>query len=234
MSPQILHCANQLLAALPADEFACLVPHLYRVFLNFGQILYQTNDWMGKAYFPERATISLVSRLSNNSTTEVGLVGNEGAIGLPIILGGYRSMSEAIVQVAGSAIVLDAQILQQEFMRGAALQKQLLLYTQAHLSQISQILACQTHHAIEQRFARWLLSVEDRTYSPALTLTQTSIARMLGVRRASVSEAASTFQRAGLIRCSRGQIVILDRSQLEARSCECYRRIALEFDRLIK
>jgi CRP-like cAMP-binding protein len=233
MSPYTQHSTNQLLAALPADEFQRLTPHLERVVLKFGQILYKPNEWMETAYFPEQATISLVSRLSNNSTTEVGLVGKEGMIGLPIILGGNHSTNEAIVQIEGSALRLDAQICREEFARGDTLQQHLLLYTQARLNQLSQILVCQTHHAIEQRLARWLLSLEDRTDFPELFLTQTSIAQMLGVRRASVTDAASVLQKAKLIRCRRGQIAILDREELEARACECYRRIALEFDRLL-
>jgi CRP-like cAMP-binding protein len=227
-----LNCANQLLAALPADEFQRLFPHLEPVFLRFGQILYKPDEWIKSAYFPECAVISLVSQLSDNTTTEIGLVGNEGTIGLPIILGGNRSASEAIVQTEGSALKLDAQILRNEFSRGETLQKQLLLYTQAYLGQLSQILVCQTHHKIEQRLARWLLSMSDRTHSHELTLTQTSISRMLGVRRASVTEAAKILQKAGLIRYRRGHVQLQDRTQLEARACECYRLITLEFDRL--
>jgi CRP-like cAMP-binding protein len=233
MSPDIQDSTNQLLAALPPEDFGRLTPHLERVFLKCGQSLYQLNEWMETAYFPEQAAISLVSRLSNHSTTEVGLVGKEGTIGLPIILGGNRSTHEAIVQIEGCALRLDAGILREEFARGEALQQQLLRYTQARLSQLSQILVCQTHHTIEQRLARWLLSLEDRTDFPELSLTQTSIAQMLGVRRASVTEAASILQKAELIRCRRGQIAILDRGELEARSCECYHLIALEFDRLL-
>ncbi|MGB3239268.1 MAG: Crp/Fnr family transcriptional regulator [Geitlerinemataceae cyanobacterium] len=233
MSPYIQHSTNQLLATLPIEDFERLTPYLERIVLKFGQIVYQSNEWIETAYFPEQAAISLVSRLSNHSSTEVGLVGNEGTIGLPIILGSNRSTHEAIVQIGGTALRLDAEILQKEFARGGALQQQLLRYTQARLSQLSQILVCQTHHAIEQRLARWLLCLEDRTNFSEFSLTQTSIAQMLGVRRASVTDAASILQKAELIRCRRGQIAILDRVELEARSCECYRLMALEFDRLL-
>lgn len=233
MSLATQHSTNQLLAALPTDEFQRLTPHLERVVLKCGQILYKPNEWMGTAYFPEDAAISLVSRLSNRSTTEIGLVGKEGAIGLPIILGGNCSTNEAIVQIEGRALRLDAEILREEFARGQALQKRLLLYTQARLIQLSQILVCQTHHTIEQRLARWLLALADRTDFAQLFLTQTSIAQMLGVRRASITEAANVLQKAKLIDCRRGQISIVARGALETRSCECYGLIASEFDRLL-
>lgn len=233
MSLQIQNSTNQLLASLPTEEFGRLTPHLERVVLKVGKILYKPNEWMGTAYFPEDAAIALVSRLSNNSTAEVGLVGKEGTIGLPIILGGERSTNEAIVQIEGSALALDARILREEFARGKALQKRLLLYTQARLSQVSQILVCQTHHAIEQRLARWLLALADRSDFGQLCLTQTSIAQMLGVRRASVTEAAKVLQQAKLIHCRRRQIAIVDREALKTRACECYGSIACEFDRLL-
>lgn len=234
MSLAIEYSTNQLLAALPTEAFQRLAPHLERVVLKYGQTLYKPNEWMGTAYFPENTAIALVSRLSNQSTAEVGLVGKEGIIGLPIILGGHRSTHEAIVQSEGNALKLDARILREEFALGQALQKRLLLYTQARLSQLSQILVCQTHHDIEQRLARWLLALADRTDFPRLFLTHTSISQMLGVRRASVTEAANILQKAKLIDCRRGQIAIVAREGLELRSCECYSLIACEFKRLLE
>ena len=177
--------------------------------------------------------ISLVSVMEDGSTTEIGLVGNEGMVGLPIFLGGNVTTNSAIVQIEGNAVKMDAAILKSEFERGGQLQKKLLLYTQARLTQISQIAACKSHHLIEERLARWLLSVNDCVNQPELPLTQKFISQMLGVRRASVTEAAIALQKAGFISYRRGQITILNRKELEQAACECYSLIQKEFKRLL-
>ena len=230
-SPQI--SANQLLTALPPGEYERLIPYLEPVHLALGQIIYEPKQLIKQVYFPLGAMISLVSVMKDGSTTEIGLVGTEGMIGLPTFLGGNIATSRVIVQVEGNAVKMDASILKSEFERGKQLQTKLLLYTQARLTQVSQITACKSHHLIEERLARWLLCVNDCVSKPELPLTQKFISEMLGVRRASVTEAAGALQKAGLISYSRGQITILKRNELEQAACECYGLIQNEFNRLL-
>ncbi len=231
-SPQM--SANQLLMALPPGEYERLIPYLEPVSLVLGQIIYEPKQSIKEVYFPTEAMISLVSMMKDGSTTEIGLVGNQGMVGIPVFLGGNISTNRAIVQVEGNALKMDASILKSEFERGKQLQAKLLLYTQARLTQISQIAACKSHHLIEERLARWLLSVHDCVSMPELPLTQKFISEILGVRRASVTEAAIALQKAGLISYSRGQITILNRKELEQAACECYGSIYNEFKRLLK
>ena len=225
--------ANQLLMALPPEEYERLVPYLEPVSLALGQVIYEPKQLIKEVYFPLEAMISLVSIMKDGSTTEIGLVGGEGMVGLPVFLGGNSATNRAIVQVEGNAIKMDASVLKSEFERGEQLQKKLLLYTQARLTQMSQIAACKSHHLIEERFARWLLCVNDCVKKNELPLTQKFISEILGVRRASVTEAAIALQKAGLIRYRRGQITILKRKELEQAACECYGLIQNEFKRLL-
>lgn len=228
-----LYSANQLLMALPSVEYKRLIPYLKPVSLVLGQVIYEPRQPIKEVYFPSRAMISLVSIMKDDSTTEIGLVGNEGMVGIPVFLGGNVSTNCAIVQVEGSAVKMDASVLKSEFERGGQLQKKLLLYTQARLTLVSQIAACKSHHLIEERLARWLLSVNDCVNKNELPLTQKFISKMLGVRRASVTEAAIALQKAGFISYSRGQITILNREELEQAACECYGLIRNEFKRLL-
>lgn len=224
---------NQILAALPKSEYQIIAPHLKPVDLTSGEILSEPNQSIAEIYFPQRAMISLVSIMMDGSTTEIGIVGNEGMIGLPAILGGNSTISCSIVQVSGSALQVPAEIIQQEFLRGGKLQQILLLYIQASLTQVSQSAACNRQHRIEERLARWLLSVRDCVLHNEIHLTQEFIANMLGTRRSGVTVAAGILQQAGIIRYSRGKITILDRQALEDTSCECYRTIQKEFIRLL-
>lgn len=224
---------NQLLNSLSVSEYKQIAPYFEEVNLKSGQILHQPYDVILFAYFPLTAMISLVSIMENGATTEIGLIGNEGMIGLPIFLGGKYTISQAIVQMSGQSLKIKAEILQQEFVKGGALQKILLLHTQARLTQIAQSAACNRQHKIEARLARWLLSVYDCVLMDELPLTQEFISNMLGVRRAGVTMAANTLQRKGIIRYNRGKIVILDHQKLEETSCECYRVVQKEFIRLL-
>ncbi len=233
MSENVYRHGNQILAALPESEYQRLVPYLKPVDLVSGTILLEPNEPVAKIYFPRRAMISLVSIMMDGSTTEIGLVGNEGMIGISAVLGGDYTISRTIVQVSGSALEIPADIVRQEFLRGEELQKILLLYTQALLTQVSQSAACNRQHNIEERLARWLLSVHDCILQDELPLTQEFIANMLGTRRSGVTVAAGTLQEAGLIRYSRGKITILDQSRLEDTACECYRLVQNEFIRLL-
>jgi len=224
---------NKLLMALPPEEYQRLIPYLKPVNLVLGQVIYEPYQLIKEVYFPQRAMISLVSIMRNGSTTEIGLVGNEGMVGIPVFLGGNVTTNRAIVQIEGNAMKMDADVLREEFARGGQLQKNLLLYTQARLTQVSQIAACKSHHLIEERLARWLLSVHDCVNHEELPLTQKFISEMLGVRRASVTEAAIALQKAELIKYSRGMITILNRKELEQAACECYSLIKNEFTRLL-
>ena len=233
MSENLSVPTNQLLSALPLEEYQRLLPHLEDISFPLGKVLYEPGESITEVYFPNEAMLSLVSVMTDGSTTEVGLVGNEGMTGLPVILGGGYSISQVIVQVQGTAKKLSAELLKREFFRGGKLQKLLLLYTQARLSQISLIAACKSHHTVEQRFARWLLTVNDCITKDELPLTQKFISQMLGVRRASVTEAALVLQKLKIISSNRGHIKILERKKLEETACECYSSIKQEFTRLL-
>ncbi len=224
---------NRLLRALPSSDYKNLAPHLTSLDLSAGTILYEPRQKINSAYFPCSAMISIVSILENGATTEIGLIGREGMIGLPIILGGQHYINQVIVQISGTALRLEGSILEQEFHRSHSLSRLLLLYIQARLTQVSQTAACNAQHKIQQRLARWLLSVYDCTLSPEIPLTQEFIANMLGTRRSGVTIAANILQEAELIRYSRGKITILNHKELEETACECYRLIQDEFIRLL-
>lgn len=224
---------NHLLAALPEREYQRIAPHLEFVNLHLGQVLYEPNSLIDWVYFPHQSMISLVSILKNNVTTEIGLIGHEGMIGLPVILGGKYSVNKAVVQVADGAFKIHADIIEEEFKRGETLQKILLLYTETRLHRISQIAVCRSHHSIEKRFCRWLLLVHDGVENDKILLTQKFMSQMLGVRRASVTETAQKLQKLNLIRYKRGEITILNRQGLEKRVCECYDLMCQKFNRLM-
>jgi CRP-like cAMP-binding protein len=224
---------NRLLAALPASEYERLVPHLKLVSLSLKQVIYEQNEPIIHVYFPHQAVVSLVSVMEDGSTVEVGLVGNEGMVGIPVILGGDTTTTEAFVQVANGGMRMDADVLKNEFNRGGVLQSLLLRYVQGLYTHISQGCACNRVHTLEERLARWLLTVSDRVQSEEFPLTQEFISQMLGVRRSGVTVAASTLSQAGMIRYTRGQITILNREALEATSCECYEVVKNEFNRLL-
>ncbi len=224
---------NQLLAALPAQEYQRLLPHLEPVSLSLHQLLYEANEPIKQVYFPNQAIVSLVLTLKDRSMVEVSMVGNEGIVGIPVIWGGNSTTHQAIVQITGGAMQMNANQLKTEFERGGGLQRLLLQYTQALYTQVSQTAVCNRLHTVEERLARWLLSVQDRLNSNDIPLTQEFISRMLGTRRAGVTVAAGTLSQAGMIRYSRGKITILNRKDLEATSCECYRLLKTEFDRLL-
>ncbi|MEA5536483.1 Crp/Fnr family transcriptional regulator [Crocosphaera sp. XPORK-15E] len=224
---------NQLLAALPEVEYQRIAPYLELTDLPLGYILDEPKGKIESVYFPNSSMISLVSILSDNATTEIGLIGKEGMVGLPIILGGNHSAHLGIVQVAGTAMKLNAEVLIQEFQQKESLYKLLLLYTEVRLNQIAQIAVCKSHHDIQKRFCRWLLSVQDCVEQDELFLTQIFISQMLGVRRASVTKAAQVLQNQGLINYQRGRVTILNRQGLEAHVCECYHWIKNDYHRLL-
>lgn len=222
MSENTSQSANRLLAALPESEYQRLKPHLFPVSLASGTILYNPTEKIDTLYLPENALVSLVHTLKDGATTEITLVGSRGMVGLAYILGNRNSQHLTIVQAPGNALKISALILQQEFNRAETLQRLLFSCIVTRLDEISQLAVCNRHHTIEERLARWLLMVRDLIQSDTLPLTQEFMGNMLGVRRPGVTLTASAFQRAGLIRYSRGKIVVLDREALEDVSCECY------------
>ena len=223
---------NQLLAAMPAAEWQRLASEIEEVDLVLGQALYEPGVTLSYAYFPVTAIVSLLYVLENGSSAEIAVVGNEGLIGISLFMGGESTPSRAVVQSAGKGYRLPAQALKDEFNRGGVVLHLLLRYTQALITQMSQTAVCNRHHSLDQQLCRWLLLSLDRLEGSELVMTQELISNMLGVRREGVTEAALQLQAAGLIRYSRGRISVLDRPGIEKRSCECYRVVKKEYDRL--
>ena len=224
---------NRLLAALPDAEYQRLVPHLEVIPFSSKQVLYDVGDLIEYVYFPHRAIVSSLSTMEDGSMVEVGLVGNDGIVGIPAALGDNIATTTATVQIPGFGMRMKASVLKTEFQRGGVLQTVVLRYMQALFAFVSQNAACNRLHHLDERLARWLLLVCDRVESNELPLTQEFIAQMLGVRRAGVTVAANNLQQAGFIHYSRGKITILNREELEAFCCECYEIINGEYVRLL-
>jgi CRP-like cAMP-binding protein len=224
---------NRLLAALPEDEYARLLPDLELVQMPLGTVIYESGSELRHVYFPTTSIVSLLYVMINGASAEIGVVGNEGLLGVALFMGGETMPNRAVVQSAGQAYRLKGQLLKQEFSRAGELQHLLLRYTQALLTQMAQTAVCNRHHSLDQQLCRWLLLSYERLSSNELMMTQELIGNMVGVRREGVTEAASNLQKAGLIRYKRGHITLLDRSGLEARACECYSVVKKEFNRLL-
>ena len=224
---------NYLLAALPKAELESLAAHLELVTLPLGKMLYEPGTQLLHAYFPTTAIVSLHYVTESGASAETAGVGNEGVVGVSLFMGGDTTSSSAVVHTAGQAYRLERRKLKQEFDRAGVLQRLLLRYTQALMTQMSQTAACNRHHSVEQQLCRWLLLTHDRVSSPELVITQELIAGMLGVRREGVTEAAGNLQRAGLISYRRGHISVIDRAGLESHSCECYAVVKKELIRLL-
>ena len=223
---------NHLLAALPAAVLDRMFPHLELVPLMLGNIIYEPGGKLQHAYFPTTAIVSLHYVLENGASCESAGVGNEGMIGVSLLLGGDTTASSAMVQAMGHAYRMPGRLVKEEFNLGGPLQQLLLRYTQALITQIAQTAACNRHHSVEQQLCRWLLMAIDRVPSRDLVVTQELVASMLGVRREGITEAAGKLQAAGLIRYRRGHISVFDRSGLEQRACECYGVVKKEWERL--
>ena len=225
---------NGILAALLATEYERLLPKLEHVELKRGQIVYRADQEIEAVYFPEDAVIAMVEVTSDRRTVEVGIIGREGIVGINIFLGGIVTPNKAIVQLPGGAMRMKAKDLRKEVRFGSPLQRLLLDYTRTFLAVISQSVACCQHHNIEQRLARWLLTMNGYAGPGEFLMVQDSIATMLGVRRVSISEAAAKLQRAALISYRRGRIHVLDQPGLGKRACECYRFIREEYEKLYR
>ena len=224
---------NHLLDALPASDYERVASHLELIPMKLGDVLYESGASPRYVYFPTTSIISLLYVMEDGASAEIAIVGNEGVLGISLFMGGDTTPSRAVVQSAGLAFRLKAQLLKDEFARFGPTMHLLLRYTQALITQMSQTAVCNRHHSVDQQLCRWLLLSLDRLQSNELSMTQELIANMLGVRREGVTEAAGKLQKAGLIRYQRGRITVLDRPGVEARSCECYQVVKTEFDRLL-
>ena len=198
-----------------------------------GQVIYESGGRIKHVYFPTTSHISLLYTMIDGSTAEMGLVGNEGVVGIALFMGGETTPNRAMVQGAGAALRLKAKAMLDEFKRGGEFQDLLLRYTQALITQISQTAVCNRLHSVEQRLCRWLLMTHDRTGSDELQMTHEFISNMLGVRREGVTLAAQRLQELGMISYIRGHIIILNRQQLVKRVCECYQVVKDEHERLL-
>lgn len=225
--------ANRLLGLLSAADYRRLRPHLRRVQLKYRQSLYRANKPLGFVYFIESGVGSLVNTMANGNAAEVGTIGNEGMVGLPLLLGDDRAPTNVYIQVPGVGLRMPAAQFRKELARSASMRAVMLRYVHALFNQVAQSAACYQFHSIEQRCARWLLMTHDRMNSDEFLLTQEFLAMMLGVQRTGVSVAAGALQRNGLIRYSRGIVTMLDRRGLQRRACECYKVSKREFDRLL-
>jgi len=221
---------NRFLAVLPSKVYKRLAARMDRVRLRFGSVLYEPGDPLKYAYFPNDSIISLLSTVEDRSTLEVGIIGNEGVVGVSALLGVRASPNRALVQGAGSAMRMKTATLLKEARADDSLQKLLNRQIHALMTQISQSAACNRFHRVDARLARWLLMTRDRTGSDEFRLTHDFLSDMLGVRRVGVTNSATVLQRKKLIKYSRGHITILDRAGLKAVACPCYSIVKKEYD----
>jgi CRP-like cAMP-binding protein len=224
---------NHLLAALPALDYARLLPDLELISMPLGWALCESGGHMDYVYFPATSIVSMLYVMENGASGEIAVTGNEGLVGISLFMGGESTPSRAVVQSAGNGYRLKANILKREFALGGPLQHLALRFTQALIAQMSQTAVCNRHHTLDQQLCRWLLLSLDRLPNNDLVMTQELIANMLGVRREGVTEAAGKLQQDGMIHYRRGHIAVVDRPKLEKRVCECYAVVKKEYDRLL-
>lgn len=222
---------NRLLAALPSKEYKRLLTHLETVPLPFMEVLYESGEPIKHVYFPNDGLISLLVVMGDETPREVGLIGSEGMLGIPVVLGMNATPIRALVQMPGSAMRMKAGALRDELKRGGALQSLLLRYAHALFSQVSQSAACVSSHEVNKRLSRWLLMTHDRAPEDEFEMKHEFMAMMLGVTRSVVTRAAGSLQNEKMIRYVRGQVTILDRRRLEATACECYGVVKAEYAR---
>jgi CRP-like cAMP-binding protein len=224
---------NYLLASLPKVEFERVLSKLELVPFELGKVLYESGDRMDHAYFPTTAIVSLLYVMENGSTAEIGVVGNDGIVGIALFMGGDTTPNRAIVQAAGEAFRMKAEDLKAEFAIGGVFQRMLLRFTQALMTQISQTAVCNRLHSVEEQLCRWLLLSHDRLKSDKLVMTHDLISNMLGVRREGITLAAQKLAKQNLITNVRGTITVDDRQGLERAVCECYKVVSVEYNRLL-
>jgi CRP-like cAMP-binding protein len=235
---EVSETRNRILAALPSDEFAQIAPRLDRLYLAPRDVLFDVNKPIEHVYFPESCVASIIGLTADGSAVETATIGDEGVVGLPVFHGTDRTTLQAFCQVPGEAVRMPVDVFRAEIARSEKLTRLLHLYSQALLTLIAQSSACNRLHSMQQRCARWLLHTHDRVgYARGVhefSLTQQFLSQMLGVRRATVSQAMSALQETGGIAYEMGRIRVLDRARLEASACECYGIVRSEFDRLLQ
>jgi CRP-like cAMP-binding protein len=225
--------SNHLLGALSEGVLQRWLPDLETIEMPPGKVLYESGEVIRYVYFPTTAIVSLLYVMEDGASAEIAVVGNDGIVGILLIMGDGATTSRAVVQSGGVGLRMAAPQLKKEFNRSTVVLHLLLRYTQALITQMSQTAVCNRHHSLDQQLCRWLLLCLDRLQGNELEMTQRLIAEMLGVRREGVTEAARKLQDAGLIHYSRGHITMLDRLELERRSCECYAVVKNEYERLL-
>ena len=224
---------NRILAALPAQDYARLLPDLELVEMPLGWTMSESGDHVNYLHFPTSGIVSLIYSLEDGSSSETALVGDEGMVGISIFMGGESMPTSTEVQSAGNAYRLSRKVMKREFSLGGQLQHVALLFTQALISQTSQTAVCNQHHSLDQQMCRWLLMSMDRLHDNELVITQQMIGKLLGVRRESVTQTVGQLQKDGLIVSARGHITVVDRPKLEQRVCECYAVVKDEYERLL-
>jgi CRP-like cAMP-binding protein len=222
---------NQLLAALPARDYKRLLPHLEYVSLPFMEVLYESGEPIKHVYFPDDGLISLLVVMKDETPREVALIGNEGMLGIPVVLGMNATPTRALIQMPGSAMRMKAGFLRDELKRGGALRDILQRYAHALFTQVAQSAACTGTHQVDKRLSRWLIMTHDRAPEDAFEMKHEFLAMMLGVTRSVVTRAAGSLQHKKMIHYTRGQVTVLDRRRLEATACECYEAVKEEYAR---
>lgn len=224
---------NHLLASLRKEDLARVISKLEPVTFPLGDVLYESGDKLDYAYFPTTAVVSMLYIMEDGGTAEIGIIGNDGVLGISLFLGGETTTSRAVIQSAGDALRMKPKDLRDEFSRGGRFQDLLMRYTQALMTQISQTAVCNRLHSVDEQLCRWLLLSHDRLDSDKLVMTHDLISNMLGVRREGVTLAAKKLAAKSLIKNTRGTITILDRHGLEDAACECYEIVNTEYNRLL-
>jgi len=224
---------NRLLAALPHYDFARLWPRLEAVELPFRKVLHAPGEPIEVVYFPETGWVSMLAYMEDGDAAEVGMIGHEGMVGLPVLLGADHDDIEAMVQLPGTALRMDTQAFREELDDMPTLRTLLLRYALVHHGQVARTAACNGRHHTDQRLARWLLMTHDRASGDEFPMTHEFLSMMLGVRRAGITVAAGQFQKAGFIHYERGRIEITDRPGLESVTCECYGIVRRASDQLL-
>ena len=223
---------NQLLQELPAEVWIRWEGNLEPAYFEAGEVIYEIGDALRHVYFPTSAILSLTHVLHEGGTIEIAMVGSEGMSGISIFMGGGFSIHRVVALRSGKAFRVRASWLAHELTCSPLLMQRMLRFTQSLITQMSQVSACSHHHSLEQQFSRWLLSYADRTHANLVTCTQETVANLLGVRRERMAKAANNLQKLGLIQYSRGKIHLINRTQLEQHTCECYLTVRSEYERL--
>lgn len=226
------HYSNSLLASLPQQVIEQLVPHLIPVDLPKDRILHNSGQWIDSVYFLEDGVCSIVATMENGTTVEVGIIGREGFVGMPVVLGTGQSLNQSFIQIPGNGFQVQAKVLIEQFGASESLRLSLLRSVQGMLVQSAQTSACNRVHELHERLARWLLMCLDRVQVNRVLITQEFLATMLATRRSTVTEAAGILQEAGIIEYHRGHVIITNREGLEVAACECYRVVHNEYVRL--